>query len=308
MKKPSRLTLGTAQLGMPYGIANRRGQPSLKEVHAILKLALESGVRSFDTASVYGDAEERLGNFFQVNGWPEDLVMITKLPALHETQVSIRELPSVVEARMEQSLTRLKTDRIDYYLLHSCDDLRVYGDALVHVLERFVRGGVVGRLGVSIYTPADAAFVMRYPIFRAIQFPFNLIDQRMETSGTLQKLKEHGFTTFSRSTFLQGVYALDPGELPSKFKRLETIISRLCTLLERYKLHPLEAALPFVASVGHIDSVVIGVDTSEQLMANIARLKCFIPRELITELQANFASVEDVVVNPSRWLEPEVVS
>ncbi|MDP9263469.1 MAG: cytidylyltransferase, partial [Acidobacteriota bacterium] len=57
----SEFTLGTAQLGMPYGIANQQGMPSESDGFAIIRTAVASGVTSADTARGYGEAERRLG-------------------------------------------------------------------------------------------------------------------------------------------------------------------------------------------------------------------------------------------------------
>ena len=57
----SRLMLGTVQFGMPYGVANRTGQPSYPDVVAILAAAVEGGVNCFDTAAAYGTSEDVLG-------------------------------------------------------------------------------------------------------------------------------------------------------------------------------------------------------------------------------------------------------
>jgi aryl-alcohol dehydrogenase-like predicted oxidoreductase len=54
----SPLMLGTVQFGLPYGVANRTGQPAYGEVRAILAAALDGGVTCFDTAATYGASEE----------------------------------------------------------------------------------------------------------------------------------------------------------------------------------------------------------------------------------------------------------
>ena len=56
-----KLALGTAQFGLNYGIANRKGQISLREAEQILDAAWEAGVNTLDTAIGYGDAESKLG-------------------------------------------------------------------------------------------------------------------------------------------------------------------------------------------------------------------------------------------------------
>ena len=56
----NKLVLGMVQLGLNYGINNRRGKPSKGESFSILDRAFEGGIRIFDTAAAYGNAEEIL--------------------------------------------------------------------------------------------------------------------------------------------------------------------------------------------------------------------------------------------------------
>jgi aryl-alcohol dehydrogenase-like predicted oxidoreductase len=48
-------------MGMPYGIANRTGQPNLRNALAIIRSARDHGIREYDTAQAYGRSEEVLG-------------------------------------------------------------------------------------------------------------------------------------------------------------------------------------------------------------------------------------------------------
>ncbi|MEN9561731.1 MAG: hypothetical protein RIQ56_1004, partial [Candidatus Parcubacteria bacterium] len=52
-----KLVLGTVQLGMSYGIGNFSGQPSRAQALEIIDRAWEAGIRTFDTAAAYGEAE-----------------------------------------------------------------------------------------------------------------------------------------------------------------------------------------------------------------------------------------------------------
>ena len=56
-----RIALGTAQFGMSYGIANKEGQVSRREVGRIINLAKKIGIRTIDTAMDYGDSELIVG-------------------------------------------------------------------------------------------------------------------------------------------------------------------------------------------------------------------------------------------------------
>jgi aryl-alcohol dehydrogenase-like predicted oxidoreductase len=57
------LILGTAQFGLNYGINNSAGKVNLNEVYNIFEYALENGIQTLDTASVYGNAHEIIGGF-----------------------------------------------------------------------------------------------------------------------------------------------------------------------------------------------------------------------------------------------------
>ncbi|NJR72465.1 MAG: hypothetical protein HC782_05630 [Gammaproteobacteria bacterium] len=60
MKNP-KIGLGSVQWGLKYGISNNSGQTPDIEIASILNRAREHGVRIIDTACLYGDAENRLG-------------------------------------------------------------------------------------------------------------------------------------------------------------------------------------------------------------------------------------------------------
>src|SRR5580658_3456445 len=79
---PSRLTLGTAQFGLNYGVANRSGQPSFDDVCAILRRAYERGVNVIDTAPGYGSSEEVLGKALRQLDLVGKMRVVTKVSHL----------------------------------------------------------------------------------------------------------------------------------------------------------------------------------------------------------------------------------
>ena len=58
-----KISLGTAQFGLDYGIANESGMIAKKEAFRILEYARESGINYLDTAYAYGDSERVIGDF-----------------------------------------------------------------------------------------------------------------------------------------------------------------------------------------------------------------------------------------------------
>ena len=80
--------------------------------------AIEAGVNYLDTAYLYPGSEELLGKFLEKNALRDKVYLATKLP-----QYTVRSL-SAAEKIFREELRRLRTDHIDYYLMHMFTDLK----------------------------------------------------------------------------------------------------------------------------------------------------------------------------------------
>jgi len=108
-RKVSAMSLGTVQLGMNYGIANREGKPDSEKSFSILSAALETGVSALDTARSYGDSEEVLGAFFRANPETRDKFFITtKLSSGLPAGSSASDVEKALESSIETSLSKRK--------------------------------------------------------------------------------------------------------------------------------------------------------------------------------------------------------
>ena len=101
--------LGMGCMRLPRGVA---GIDMLKTEYMILT-AFERGVNYFDTAYAYGGSEEAIGEIFERNNLREHIYIASKLP--HGKCKSIDD----VERLLNTSLARLRTDYLDYYLIHN---------------------------------------------------------------------------------------------------------------------------------------------------------------------------------------------
>src|SRR5205823_9628002 len=92
----------------------------------VVDAALEAGITTFDTADVYGggQSEEFLGR--ALGPRREDVVIVTKFGGGKPQGGD----PAWVKEACDASLTRLRTDRIDLYLLHMPDQTTPIGDTL----------------------------------------------------------------------------------------------------------------------------------------------------------------------------------
>lgn len=299
---PSRITLGTAQLGMKYGIANRSGRPSFDDAKKILRFAVANGINSLDTAPVYGESEDLIGRFLESENPESQILITTKLPSLTSKKVELSSVSEMVSVELERSLRRLNVDSVWNYLVHDYRDVENYGEVLVKSLSEHRASGRVKHIGVSVYTPEEAEVVLTFPFFDTIQFPFNIFDHRFTRSGVLEKLKKKGFTTFARSAFLQGLFFLNPEELPPALSKAREHLINLRKLADETGLSIEELALGYLKEQKSIDSVVIGVDTFEQLERNLTIFnRVNLLDQVLKKVEDLFSDIEEDIIDPRRW-------
>ena len=158
----SRLCMGGCPMGM-YGW----GKTNEKELVAAIGAALELGVTFFDTADVYGlgQSERILGK--GLGKRRKDVVIQTKFGVKSFDGKTIYDnSPSYIEVALDASLSRLKTDYVDVYVVHYWDGVTP-SDEIVAELEQLRSAGKIRYFGLSnvnraqlpIWTPFRGSFV-----------------------------------------------------------------------------------------------------------------------------------------------------
>ncbi len=118
-------------------------------------------------------------------------MLITKLSHISlEGKVSFKSIYSHVKQNVLDSLKNLQIDRIPVYLLHSASDMQGYGGRIIESCQVLKSEGLVGLLGVSVYSPQEVESVLELGVIDAIQIPLNVFDHRLLQTGLLDKLKE----------------------------------------------------------------------------------------------------------------------
>lgn len=284
-----RLALGTVQFGIPYGIANQSGQVSRSAAAEILSLAQCHGIDTLDTAIAYGESEDSLGKL-----GVGSFKIITKLSAIPKQCTDIK---GWMYDEVAGSLSRLGRRSIYGLLLHRSGELAgEHGKTLVDAFENLKKDGLVQKIGVSIYSPAELDAVMQACEIDLIQAPFNVIDRRLFTSGWMRKLKGMGIEIHTRSAFLQGLLLMKKEAIPKKFEAWNLLWNRWHDWLSTNAVIAPVASLAYPLSFPEIDRVVIGVDSVEQL------------KQLIEAASTPFlldwpdlSSNDEMLINPSNW-------
>lgn len=285
----NRLSLGTVQFGMRYGVANDAGQVPASEVAQVLRRARHAGIHSLDTAVAYGESEAVLGSL-GVKDWE----ITTKLPSLPD---NVRDVTKWARGELKASTRRLGVNKVHGILLHRPDQLLgPRGKELAQALLTLKEEGATRKIGASVYSPQHLGSLLSAVPLDMVQIPFSILDQRLLDSGWLPRLKDLGIEVHARSVFLQGLLLLTDDQRPEKFNRWTTIWRAWSHWLTEHDLSALQACLLFVLSVPEIDRVVVGVDGLPHLEA---MLKTHV-RQLPTPPDWPEEPPEDLL-DPSHW-------
>ena len=233
-----------------------------------------------DTAVAYGDSETVLGAAIDERPFR----VVTKLPADATTA-----MPTVRE-----SLARLRIARLHGCLFHSLATYRRQPQLLDELAQH---RDLVGRVGFSLYSPNDLRALLDEGVrFDLVQVPFNLFDRRFES--LFPELRQRGVEIHVRSVFLQGLFFLDPRELPSHFEGVRSALLQTRDVALRAGLE-LSALLLGFALSRPFDIAVVGVDGLDNIVRNLdgARALTDGVRASLEDLAQNAPEILDA----SRW-------
>ena len=116
-------------------------------------LALRKGVNYFDTAYMYSGSEECLGRILDENGCRKDVNIATKLP-----QYMLKTMKAI-DRTFEEELRRLRTDYVDYYLMHMFTDVSEWEKLKELGMEEWIAkhkaDGSIRNIGFSYHGNSD---------------------------------------------------------------------------------------------------------------------------------------------------------
>lgn len=276
-----KLSIGTAQFGLDYGINNAVGKISYIEAKKILVESSKNGIISIDTAQAYGDSESVIGSILKEENLDFNVTTKIKFSSKHS-----------LECKIQSSLHSLKCDQIDNLLFHSFKD---YLDFDLKEKPKYV-----GKIGVSIYTNEELEEVIKDDKIEVIQLPFNLFDNNKQKGDLITLAKSRGKEIQARSVFLQGLFFLEESKLTGKLTHLKPELLKLKSLCLLKELPMETLALNYVLSQHEVDKVIIGIDDSSQLLNNIKNLDVLIDPEVMRTVDEIDIKRKDLLL-PYNW-------
>jgi len=301
--KVSALSIGTVSLGVNYGIdaPDQFGRPRYNEAVGLIDEAVNCGINLFDTAPNYGESERLLGTALKNH---PDCLIATKvsIPRDEKKQVlSGKPLTEFIEKSIRESLEALQRKSLDIMQIHNATaDVLEQGE-MTENLIRLKNKGMIRCIGASVYKESEALAVLSAGCFDVLQVACSILDRRMEKK-VFPEAKEKGIGILTRSALLKGALTYKAQWLPEELSELKEQVEKIKAEVTNGSWEQLqETAIRFCLSSPHIDSVLIGPRTRQELQFAIASQdKGPLSEELLKTLSA-FQLQEEHFLNPSLW-------
>jgi aryl-alcohol dehydrogenase-like predicted oxidoreductase len=288
-----------------FGTMSFGGDADEKESARMYRAVRDAGINFFDTADQYskGRSEEILGGL--IRGERDQLVIATK--CFNPTGEDVNARGSSrrhVSRAVEASLKRLGTDRVELLYLHHYD-ARTPLEEQMRALEDLVRAGKVLYPAVSNYAAwqTQAALGIQehagWARLQAIQPMYSLVKRQAEVE-LLPMAQASGLSVFPYSPagggLLSGKYTQKgaQGRLATNKMYearygepwLHETAARFSGFCKERNLHPMSAAVAWVATHPAVTAPIIGARNLEQLQASLDSVKIDMTAELRTQITA----------------------
>ncbi|MCP9235186.1 aldo/keto reductase [Lewinella sp. JB7] len=315
----SEISLGTWQVGGKWGdpfddrVADR-----------IINEAIDRGVNFIDTADVYSDGLSETAVGRVVRERSEYIYVATKCGRQISPHTADNYTVKALRGYVEDSLRRMKIERIDLIQLHSIPNDVYYRPEIFGLFERLREEGKIQHLGVSVEKVEEAIKAMEYDNVATVQIIFNLFRQR-PAELFFELVKKHDIGVIARvplasglltgrfdrsTTFGEGDHrnfnregeAFDRGETFSgvNYEQGLQAVEELKQLFPgEDNLAPI--ALQWILSFPEVSCIIPGASKVEHLLSNISAAE----RKPLTESQLKAMNdIYDRMVRPAvhqRW-------
>jgi len=288
------LVLGTAQLGLNYGINNNCGKPNEREAFDILDYALNNNLKILDTAGAYGDSEQIIGKY--LSNHKNAFRIATKLPKIKDE--------GDIEKHIEQSLNNLGISTIDYYLVHSFNDAIEHKET-INILDKCKKNGMIKKIGISIYEIDELEYILEnlFEDISIVQIPFNILDNRWIERGILKKCKEKGLSIFCRSIYLQGLFFADDAKINNIHLDGTKYINYIKKIAYERNVDLKKLLMDYAKIQDDIEYLLIGCETVEQLKENIEEFEknTILSQEDVKEIVKFTYNIPNKIIDPRLW-------
>jgi aryl-alcohol dehydrogenase-like predicted oxidoreductase len=296
----SEVSLGTVEIGMPYGIAENGKVPTSDEVEAIrlLNYALDRGINFIDTARAYGESEAIIGR--ALHGRRREFILASKVLSRGGQDLTPEQMRDLTIASVHESLRLLQTDSIDLMMVH-CGATEILPDETIfETLTQLRNQGCIRAIGASVYGEEAALAAINHGGYECLQIAYNLLDRRPE-AAVLAVAREKGVGLVARSVLLKGALTDRYHHLPNQLSELTNAVQELEQLARRISVALPELAYRYVISQAWPQTALVGTASLNELQ----QILDFVSggpllEEQIAEIRT-IPMLDSYYLNPGNW-------
>lgn len=256
--RPDRYGSQISQLGYGCMRFSRKGNGiDYEKAEREILLAMEQGVNYFDTAYVYPGSEECLGRILDENNCRERVYIATKLP-----QYIIRS-SAAIDKTFREELSRLRTNYIDYYLMHMFTDYAEWEHLKALGIEDWIKRQKaekrIRNIGFSYHGESEMFLrILDAYDWDFCQIQYNYLDEHTQAGRRgLQAAAKKGIPVIIMEPLRGGKLV----NLPDKAKELLASASRRYT--------PAELGLRWLWDQPEVACVLSGMNSEDMVNENI---------------------------------------
>ncbi|HEX8524118.1 MAG TPA: aldo/keto reductase [Tepidisphaeraceae bacterium] len=255
-------------------------------VISLLNQLLDAGVNVIDTAASYPGSEEVIGE--AIASRRDQFVLISKCGQKFEDLPGDEWSAEVIQATIDRSLKRLRTDRLDVMLLHSCGiDILKKGEAIAALVEA-KNAGKIRHAGYSGDNDA-AQYAAAHPDLDVLQTSINITDQ-WNIDYVLPIVRQHNVGLMAKRPIADACWRNERPGLYQKYgQTYEDRLKQMNLRAQDFNLPWPELALRFTLSFPEVSTAIVGTTNPDNAKSNVATAaKGPLPPEQVEQIRALF--------------------
>ena len=301
------LGYGTMGLSAFYG----KPKPD-EERFAVLDKIYADGELFWDTADMYQDSEDLLGNWFKRNpGKREKIFLATKFAnrVLDDGSRSVDSSPEYCRQACEKSLSRLGVDSIDLYYAHRLDG-KTPVEKTVEAMAQLQKEGKIKYLGLSEVSAESLRRAYKVHPIQAVQMEYSpfALDIESPQIGLLKACRELGVAVVCYSPIGRGMLSgtirspkdFEEGDFRTfaprfseeNFPKNLQLVDRLTELAEKKGVTPSQLTLAWILAQGDDFFPIPGTTQLKRIDENLGALKITLSAEEEKEIRQACESAE----------------
>lgn len=273
---------GTNAYGLSYGDVAE--DTSIAAIHTLI----DGGVNLVDTAPVYGGdfaSEKVVGEALAQGDYRDRTFLVTKFGNRNDPATGKRVINNAYDnvlAECDASLARLRTDRIDLYIMHYPDENTPMSET-ARALNELLEAGKIRHVGLSNVSREQIEEAAELTRVDAVQLPYSMVNREREAD--LRWCHERGIMTMAYGSMGAGILSGAFRELPHfdekdirytfypyfkdpMFSQIQLLLKDMDVVAERHDRPLSHVALVWAAQKEFVTTSLVGVANVEQAREN----------------------------------------